>query len=140
MENPTNELTLMHVNVIFTELKDKGFGRSITIDVTDPDLQTKVNEWAEKNNVNGGKAKIKEYTNPKTGEVTKQYQLRLSDYTHIAGKDGYTEADLGYGAVINLTAKPFAYDNKFGKGISASLQGIFIVEPRKNNVMDKIAE
>lgn len=135
----TNELVLSHVNVIFTELKDKGFGRNITIDVTDPDVRAKVEKWVKVNNINGGVAKIKEYTG-KDGKVTNQFQLRLSDYTEIDGKENYTEKDLGYGAVINICARPFAYDNKFGKGISASLRGIFIVEPRKNNTMDKIAE
>lgn len=140
MENDnTNELVLSHVNVIFTELKDKGFGRNITIDVTDPDLRAKIEAWVKANNINGGKAKIKEYTN-KEGKVTYQYQLRLSEYTEIDGKEGYGEKDLGYGAVINICARPFEYDNKFGKGISASLRGIFIVEPRKNTTMDKIAE
>lgn len=141
MENDnSNELVLSHVNVIFTELKDTGFGRSITIDVTDDDLRAKIEAWVKENNINGGKAKIKDYTNEKTGVTTKQYQLRLSDYTDIDGKDGLGEKDLGYGAVINLCARPFEYDNKFGKGISASLRGVFIVEPRKNTVMDKIAE
>lgn len=135
----TNELVLSHVNVIFTELTDKGFGRNITIDVTDPDLKAKIEKWVADNNINGGKAKIKEYT-AKDGKVTLQYQFRLSDYTEIDGKDGYTEKDLGFGAVINICARPFEYDNKFGKGISASLRGIFIVEPRKNTTMDKIAE
>ena len=106
----------------------------------DDNLRAKIEAWVKENNINGGKAKIKDYTNEKTGVTTKQYQFRLSDYTDIDGKDGLGEKDLGYGAVINLCARPFEYDNKFGKGISASLRGVFIVEPRKNTVMDKIAE
>lgn len=134
-----NELVLTHVNIIFTELKDKGFGRNITIDVTDPTVKAKIEKWAADNNINGGKAKIKTYT-AKDGKVTLQYQVRLSEFTEIEGKNGYSEKDLGYGAVVNLCVRPFTYDNKFGKGVSASLRAIYIVEPRKNTVMDKIAE
>ena len=50
------------------------------------------------------------------------------------------EKELGYGAVVNLQARAFEYKNKFGEGISASLDGVFILEPAKNNVMANIAE
>ena len=138
-------IVLKGVNVIFSELKDKGYGRSITIDATDIEIQNAIKEWAKTNNIKGGEVKFKEYTNEKDGKTTIQYAFKLSEYTQISGKtteEGVTfgEKELGYGAKINLQARAFEYENKFGKGISASLDGVFIIEPAKNNVMANIAE
>jgi len=133
-------IVLTHVNVIFSELVDKGFGRSITIDATDKEVQKSITEWVKANNINGGTPKFKEYTNEKDGKTTIQYNFKLSDYTQINGKDGLGEKELGYGAVVNLQARAYEYENKFGKGISSSLDGIFVVEPTKNTVMANIAE
>ncbi len=138
MEDKT--LVLTHATVIFSELVDKGFGRNITIDATDAKVQKAISEWVKKNNINGGTAKFKEYTNEKDGKTTIQYTFKLSDYTKIDGKDGTGEKELGYGALINLQARAYEYKNKFGEGISSSLDGIFIVEPAKNSVMSNIAE
>lgn len=140
MEENIKELTIKHANIVFAELKDKGYGRNITIDATDPAIQTAIKEWVKANNINGGEAKIKEYTN-KEGKTTLQYQFKLSEYTKIQGKDEkWGQAELGYGAVVNLTARAYEFDNKFGKGISASLAGIFIVSPATDNTMSKLAE
>lgn len=133
-------IVLTHVNVIFSELVDKGFGRSITIDATDKEVQKSITEWVKANNINGGTPKFKEYTNEKDGKTTIQYNFKLSDYTQINGKDGLGEKELGYGAVVNLQARAYEFENKFGKGISSSLDGIFVVEPTKNTVMANIAE
>lgn len=134
------EITLKHVPIIFTELKDKGYGLSITIDATDPAVKSAIEKWVADNNIKGGKAKIKEYV-AKDGKKTLQYQFKVSEYTKIQGKDEKWGAEqLGFGAVVNLTARAFEYENKFGKGVSASLAGIFIVEPAKDNTMSKIAE
>lgn len=138
MEENTKLIVLKGVNVIFSELTDKGYGRSITIDTTKPEIQKQITDWVKANNINGGTPKFKDYTD-KEGKTTKQYSFKLSEYTQIAGKD-LDEKSLGYGAVINLQARAFEYDNKFGKGISASLDGIFIIEPCKNTVMNNIAE
>lgn len=138
MEENTKLIVLKGVNVIFSELTDKGYGRSITIDATKPEIQKQITDWVKANNINGGTPKFKDYTD-KEGKTTKQYSFKLSEYTQIAGKD-LDEKSLGYGAVINLQARAFEYENKFGKGISASLDGIFITEPCKNTVMANIAE
>lgn len=138
MEENTKLIVLKGVNVIFSELTDKGYGRSITIDASKPEIQKQITDWVKANNINGGTPKFKDYTD-KEGKITKQYSFKLSEYTQIAGKD-LDEKSLGYGAVINLQARAFEYDNKFGKGISASLDGIFIIEPCKNTVMANIAE
>ena len=132
----SKELILKHVNVIFSELADKGFGRSITIDVTDADLQAQIVDWSE---ANGVKPKFKDYTN-KEGKTTKQYTIKLSEYTQIEGKDGLTEKNLGFGAIVNVNIRAFEYSNKFGKGKSSSASGIFIVEGKADTVMSKIAE
>lgn len=134
MEN----LTLKHVKVIFADLEDRGYGRSVTIDVTDPETKKLVEDWCEVTGVNGGKANIKEYKD-KDGNVTLQYNFKLSKFTEIEYKEGIAER-LGYGAVINLTARAFEYDNKFGKGISASLASVFVVEPAVSSKMDAIRE
>lgn len=132
-----NELILKHVKVIFAELEDKkGFGTSITIDATEPEVQKTISDWVKANNINGGVAKFKDYTN-KDGETTKQYNFKISKFTEIAGP---YEDDLGFGAEINLVARPYTYDNQFGKGTSASLSAVFVTKPRIHTTMDKIAE
>lgn len=137
-------IVLKGVSIVFSELKDKGYGRSITIDATDENIQKQINEWVKANNIKGGEAKYKEYTSEKDGKTTVQYSFKLSEYTQISGKteDGvtYGEKELGYGAIVNLQARAFEYENKFGKGISASLDGIFVTKPAANNVMSNIAE
>ena len=123
----TKELILTHANVIFSELADKGFGRSITIDVTDPEVQAQIVDWAETNDI---KPKFKDYTN-KDGKTTKQFTIKLSEYTQIDGKDGLGEKNLGYGAIVNVVVRAFKYKNKFGECKSCSASGIFIVEGKK---------
>ena len=73
-------------------------------------------------------------------QIKDVYTFKLSDYTKFDGKDGLSEKDLGYGAIINLQARSYTYENKFGKGTSASLDGIYIVEAAKNTVMNNISE
>lgn len=135
--NPDNkkELILKHVPIVFADTEDKkGFGKSITIDAGD--FKETIEAWVKENNINNGKANFKEYTN-KEGVTTLQYNFKLSDFTDIEGKDS---TELGYGAVVNLVASAYDYDNQFGKGTSASLRSIFVVEPRINSSMDKIRE
>ena len=135
--NPENkkELILKHVPIVFADTEDKkGFGKSITIDAGE--FKELIEAWVKENNINNGKANFKEYTN-KEGVTTLQYNFKLSEYTDIDGKES---CDLGYGAVVNLVASAYDYDNQFGKGTSASLRSIFVVEPRINSSMDKIRE
>ena len=130
----SKELIIKHANVIFSELTDKGFGRSIVIDATDADLQKQINDWST---ANGVKPKFKDYTD-KEGKTTKQYTIKLTEYTQIDGNEG--EKSLGYGAVVNVIIRSFEYNNKFGKGKSCSASGIFVVVPKTDTVMSKIAE
>ena len=136
----TKEIVLKDVNVIFAELEDKGYGLSITIDATEPKIKDAITAWVKENKINGGEPKFKSYTG-KDGVEVIQYQFKISPYTDFKFKDGSVEdAGLGYGAVINLVARAFEYQNKFGTGISASLSAVFVKEGAKNNAMNKIAE
>lgn len=129
-----NELTLKHVKVLFVELDaDNKYGASITIDATDSVLRDQIIKWAKENKLT--EPKFKEYTNEKTNDTTIQYNVKLAKFVDINDKDG-----LGYGAVVNLLIGAYDYENNFGKGTSKSVKAIFVVEPKKNSNMDKIAE
>lgn len=134
------EIVLKDLDVIFAELEDKGYGLSITIDATKPEIQKAITEWVKANNINGGEPKFKPYTG-KDGVEVIQYQFKISPYTDFKFKDVETEhAGLGFGAKVNIVARAFEYKNKFGSGISASLSAVFVKEGAKNNAMNKIAE
>lgn len=119
MAETTTKLKLQKVKVVFYNPEDEGFGRSITIDCTDPEVKKQIEEWVKKNNIGKdtpGEAKIKEYTNEKSGETTLQYAFKINDYTKYAGINGLSEKDLGYGAVIDIIAGAYEYNNKFTAG------------------------
>ena len=128
-------IILKNQKVIFADLEDKGFGKSITIAV-DEETKKAITAWVKENNINGGTAKFKEYTNEKTKDTTTQYTFKFSKYTQIAPE----ASKLGYGAIVNLQARAYDYDNKFGKGTSASLAGVYVVEPAKNSMMENLAK
>ena len=131
------ELIIKHANILFTELEDKGFGRNITIDVTDENINKQIQDWAKEQGIT---IKTRDYTT-KDGKVVKQCQLKLSKFISIAGKDGsYNENSLGYGALVNLILISYEYDNKFGKGKTACVSTIYVIEPKKNSKMDSISE
>ena len=128
------KLKLQNCKVIFYNSSDEGFGTSITIDATDEAIKDKITKWVKANNIGKetpGIAKFKEYSPEESDEVTLQYTFRINDFTKYHGLDGLTKEHLGYGAVIDLVANPFSYDNKFGKGISASLSAVLIKEKGK---------
>ena len=131
-------IVIKNAKVIFADLEDKGYGRNITIEVTD-DIKKAIEDWVAVNNINGGTAKFKTYKNDKTEETTLQYTFKLSKFTTIESavpeSEGY---GLRWGAIINLQARAFAYDNKFGKGISASLSGVYVAQPAKNSMMENL--
>ena len=125
-----SKLKLEHVNIVFANLEDEGFGRSLTIDVTDKEIQDKIAKWVKENNIGKttpGAVKFKEY------EGKSQYAFKISDYTQFAGKDGLTKDNLGFGAKISLFAQSFAYDNKFGKAVSANLSAVLVEERAKTS-------
>lgn len=118
-----DRIKLQHVKVVFANLKDDGFGKSITIAV-DPETERQITTFVTTNKIgkgaNAGKPNFKDY------EGKKQYAFKISDFTKFAGINGLDETKLGFGATISLIANSFAYDNKFGKGISSSLSAVLI--------------
>lgn len=128
-----DKITLRDVEVIFANLEDEGFGKSITINATDKATQKKITGWVETNNIgkgdNAGKPNFKEY------EGKYQYSFKINDYTRFAGLNGLEQKDLGFGARISLIANAFEYDNKFGKGTSGSLSAV-VIEKRASSSSD----
>ena len=135
----TKILTLKHVELIFAETKaDSKYGASITIDATDPELRDTIIKYHKANNL--PEPKFKEYVNERTNETTMQYNVKLAKFVDIKGKENYGPSELGRGAVVNVVINAYDYDNNFNKGTSKSVTAIFIIEPKKNNAMDLIAE
>ena len=139
MENTNKTLQLFDIKVIFADLEDRGFGRNIVIDATDEKVQKAIIEWVKENNINGGEAKFKDYTD-KEGKTTKQYTFKLSQYTEFGGADNLNEKAIGFGAVVNLLASAYEYDNKFGKGVSASLRAVYVKEGQVKSALSSIAQ
>lgn len=134
----STKIYLKNVKVIFANLVDEGFGRSITIDATEPEVATEIEEWVERNKIgkapNAGKANFKRY------EETLQYAFKLNDSTKFVYSAGVTDKDLGYGAVVSLAANAFDYDNKFGKGTSSSLSAVVVHKGKSTGADDDLAE
>ena len=133
------ETIIKGAKIVFADLTDKGYGKNIVIDVSDIDLQEQIAKFYEDAKIGAGKPKFKDYTN-KDGVTTKQFTLKLSDFTDIDGKDGLGADDLRYGAKVNVLVRTYDWDNKFGKGTSARVQSIFVVEGGVKTNMAKIAE
>lgn len=133
------EIVLKNVKVIFADLEDRGFGRNIVIDATDPTVRDAITNWVKDNNINGGEAKFKDYTT-KDGEETKQYTFKLSNYTVFDGDNNLNEKSLGYGAIINLSASAYEYNNKFGAGTSASLRAVYIKQGAVKSAISKLKD
>ena len=137
-----SKLKLEHVNVVFANIVDDGFGRSLTIDVTDKEIRDKISKWVKENNIGkGNKAGIpnfKEYEG-KNGK-TIQYSIKISDFTQFASLKDLTKDNLGFGAKVSLIAQAFEYDNKFGKGVSANLSAVLIEERARTKADDDLSE
>lgn len=131
------KIYLKNVRVIFANLEDEGFGKSITIDATDKDIQAGITQWVKENKIgktNPGEANFKTY------EETVQYGLRLNDKTKFVYRSGVPEGSLGYGSVVSLSANAFEYNNKFGHAMSASLSAVVVEKAAITAADDDIAE
>lgn len=130
-------IIIKNAEVIFCDLEDKGFGRSITIKVT-PEIKKAIETWAKDNDINGGVPHFKEYVDKDNNKIV-QYTFKFSKFTTIESEvpesKGY---GLRWGAKINLQARAYEYDNKFGKGVSASLSGVYVASPAKNSMMENL--
>ena len=62
-------IVLKHVSVIFSELEDKGFGRNIVINATDPKVQKAIVDWVKLNNINVNEAYDKLQEENKGGQI-----------------------------------------------------------------------
>ena len=139
------KIKLKDVRVIFWNPEDNGFGTSITIDCTNPEVEKQIVAWVKENNIgkdNPGVANIKEYT-PEDGDTTKQFQFRTNDHTQIAGINGLSEDNLGYGAVVDLIAAAFTYNNKFTGGqdrVGQSVSAIVVKQGSGNGAGADLAE
>ena len=123
------KLILRDVKVIFANLEDEGFGTSLTIDATDKTLQEQISVWVAENKIgkdNPGVANFKEYTPEDSDETTMQFSFKINDHTKFKGIESLTKENLGFGAVVDMVANAFAFDNKFGKGVSQSLSAVLI--------------
>lgn len=117
-DNINDKLKLTNVKVVFFNPEDEGFGTSITIDCTEPEVEKQIVDWVKVNNIGKdtpGEAKIKEYTND-DGVTTHQYAFRINEYTKYAGLNGLDKDNIGYGAIVDLVARAFTYNNKFTGG------------------------
>lgn len=136
------KIKLSSVKVVFANLEDEGFGKSITIDATESKLQDQISAWVKANNIgkagNAGIANFKEYE--KDGNKTIQYSFRINDYTKFAGLNGLNESNLGFGAIVSLVAQAFDYDNKFGKGTSASLSAVLVENSNTTSADSDLAD
>jgi len=131
------KIYLKNVKVIFATLSDEGFGRSITIDATDKDIKKGIEDWVKANKIGKdtpGEAKFKTY------EETIQYNFRLNDKTKFVYRSGVSEGDLGWGSIVSLSANAFEYNNKFGKGFSASLSAVVVEKGAASGADDDLAE
>ena len=131
LDETKTKLKLNDVKVIFASLVDEGFGTSVTIDATNPTIKNAISEWVVNNNIGkGDKAGVpnfKEYK-PEDSDAVIQFTFKFNDFTRWNGVDGLTKNDLGYGATVSLIANAFLVDNKFMKGVSASLQNVLITK------------
>lgn len=140
-----SKILLNDLKVIFFNLEDEGFGLSITVDATNQSVQDKISKWYEENNIgkenasDKGKPKFKEYKNEKTGEVTKQFAFKYNEHTKFAGLNGLTKENVGFGAIIDIVANAFTFDNKFGKGVGQSLSAVLVKEAGKTGADSDMA-
>lgn len=117
-QNPAAKLKLKNVKVVFFNPEDEGFGTSITIDCTDKEIKEQIEKWVADNKIgkdNPGVANFKEYA-PEDKEPTLQFAFKINEHTKYAGVNGLGKEDLGFGAMIDLIANAYTYNNKFTGG------------------------
>lgn len=129
----SERIRLNGVEVVFANLDDTGYGKSITVSAVDPEVEKAITEWVKENNIGkGDKAGVPNF---KEYEGKKQYAFKINDYTRFAGLNGLTQNNLGFGARVSLIAQAFEWSNKFGSGISSSLTAV-LVEKAANSASD----
>ena len=132
----SKSLAIKNVKVLFVHFNDPKFGSSITVDVTDPEVMKSIEDFYKNNNINGGKAKIKDY------EGTKQATFKLAKFMSFAsinetetieGLDEvakvYLAKKLAHGAEVSLMLKTYDYSNTFGTGTTATVTALVVTKP-----------
>lgn len=108
------------------------FGTTFTIEL-DAEKKKYIEDFCKSNNVGQasnpkrGTANIKEYTNKDTGVTTYQYTFKYTDKTQWAGKDGLSQDDMGFGAVINLIGNAYDY-SLYGSGTAIGVSAIVLTK------------
>ncbi len=137
----TDKLKVVNAEIVFANLKDEGFGTSLTIKVT-PEIEKQLTDFYAKNKIGNEKTVIgvptlKEY------EGAKQFSAKINESTKFAGLNGLTVENLGFGAIVNFFLNAFEYNNKFTKGktfVGASVSAVVILEGRKTGADADLAE
>ncbi len=127
------KLKLKNVEIVFANLEDEGFGRSLTIKVTSEN-EAEINQFFKVNQIGNEKSKVIGEPNYKEYEGTKQLGIRFNDNTRFAGLNGLDKLDLGFGARIDCIINAFEYNNKFTRGatyVGASLSAVVILSGRR---------
>jgi hypothetical protein len=127
------KLKLKNVEVVFANLEDEGFGRSLTIKVTGEN-ETMINKFFKVNQIGNEKSKVIGEPNYKEYEGTKQLGIRINDNTKFAGLNGLDKIDLGFGARIDCIVNAFEYNNKFTRGatfVGTSISAVVILSGRR---------
>jgi hypothetical protein len=137
-ETIMDKITLKNVEVVFANLEDEGFGKSITVNATDKTVKDAITKWVVDNKIgkadNAGKPNFKDY------EGKLQYSFKINDYTIFGFNEGLDKSNLGFGSTVSITAKSFSYDNKFGKGNSGALSAVFVEGRAKTGADEDLAD
>ena len=124
------KLKIVNAEIVFANLKDDGFGTSLTFRVT-PEMEKQIIEFWATNKIGKtepGVAKFKEY------EGKKQFNCKITENTKFAYINGTSEESLGFGAKVNMFIQAFEYNNKFTKGqtmVGANISAVVVTEGRK---------
>ena len=130
IKNKMEKLKIVNAEIVFANLKDDGFGTSLTFKVT-PEMEKEIVKFWATNKIGKtepGVAIFKEY------EGTKQFNCKITENTKFAYINGTSEYSIGFGAKVNMFIQAFEYNNKFTKGktmVGANISACVVTAGRK---------
>ena len=136
-----NKLTVRNAEIVFANLKDEGYGTSLTVKVT-PEIEKELIAFYAENKIGNEKTVIG-VPNFKEYEGTKQISLKINDSTKFHYMNGLSAESLGFGANIDFVLNAFEYNNKFTKGktyIGASVSAVVVKTGRKTGADADMAD